>query len=104
MKARRAMLISLRVVLVGAFFAASIPVQSSPQLVLQSLTEMAAEQGDASAQLNLGNSYYNGQGVPQDYKEAMKWYRKAAEQGDVFAQFNLGIMFYHGQGVPKDYG
>ena len=23
----------------------------------------------------------NGQGVPQDYKEAVKWYRLAAEQG-----------------------
>ena len=25
--------------------------------------------------------YYNGEGVPQDYKEAVKWYTKAAEQG-----------------------
>jgi len=23
-----------------------------------------------------------GQGVPQDYAEAVKWYRKAADQGD----------------------
>ena len=26
-----------------------------------------AEQGDASAQFNLGNGYNNGEGVPQDY-------------------------------------
>jgi len=41
-----------------------------------------AERGDAEAQDILGNMYYNGQGVPQDYKEAARWYRKAAEQGD----------------------
>jgi TPR repeat protein len=26
--------------------------------------------------------YANGEGVPQDYAEAVKWYRKAAEQGN----------------------
>ena len=34
---------------------------------------LAADQGDASAQLNLGVSYDNGQGVPQDYSEAINW-------------------------------
>ena len=33
-----------------------------------------AEQGNASAQNNLGWMYYKGQGVPQDYAEAVKWY------------------------------
>ena len=42
-----------------------------------------AEQGHASAQFNLGNRYANGEGVPQDYAVAMKWYRLAAEQGPV---------------------
>jgi len=40
-----------------------------------------AEQGLPLAQYNLGVMYYNGQGVPKDYAEAAKWYRKAAEQG-----------------------
>ena len=38
-----------------------------------------AEQGLAVAQFNLGLMYDEGQGVPQDYAEAVKWYRKAAE-------------------------
>ena len=42
---------------------------------------LAAEQGYDIAQYNLGVMYENGQGVPQDYKEAVKWYRLAAEQG-----------------------
>ena len=67
-------------------------------------TKTLAEQGNANAQYNLGVMYGKGDGVPQDYAEAVKWYRKAAEQGDVDAQFNLGIMYGKGEeGVPQDY-
>jgi TPR repeat protein len=34
-----------------------------------------ADKGNADAQYNLGVLYEKGQGVPQDYAEAMKWYR-----------------------------
>ena len=46
--------------------------------------------------------YANGRGVPQDYKQAVKWYTKAAEQGNAKAQYNLGVMYAKGQGVPQD--
>ena len=55
------------------------------------------------AQYGLGYMYYEGQGVPQDYEEAVKWYRLAAEQGDAEAQCGLGEMYYGGEGVPQDY-
>ena len=42
-------------------------------------------------------------GVPQDYKEAVKWYRLAAEQGSISAQFSLGVMYNTGEGVLQDY-
>ena len=43
-----------------------------------------AEQGDTKAQFELGNRYYYGQGVPQDYVEAARLYHEAADQeGDV---------------------
>ena len=45
----------------------------------------------------------DGRGVPQDYAEAMKWYRKAADQGHARAQFNLGIMYYDYKGVRQNY-
>ena len=64
---------------------------------------MLAEQGDAQAQYNLGVLYAKGRGVAQDFKEAVKWYRKAAEQGDAFAQGKLGAMYHFGMGVPRDY-
>ena len=62
-----------------------------------------AEQGDADAQHSLGVMYHNGEGVPQDYAEAVKWYRLAAEQGFAVAQLNLVFMYYNGEGVPQDY-
>ncbi len=62
-----------------------------------------AEQGDATAQFNLGVMYNFGLGVPQDYQEAVRWYRLAAEQGYAPAQFNLGFLYDKGLGVPQDY-
>ena len=62
-----------------------------------------AEQGDVEAQVALAEVYLEGRGVPVDYVEAAKWYRKAAEQGDASAQTNLGTMYERGLGVPQDY-
>ncbi len=62
----------------------------------------AAEQGDATAQFNLGNMYANGEGVPQDAAEAARWFRLAAEQGLAKAQVFLGVMYSKGEGVLKD--
>src|SRR5258705_8024788 len=45
-----------------------------------------AEQGLAVAQFNLGLMYDLGQGVAQNYPEAVKWYRLAADQGRDDAQ------------------
>ena len=61
-----------------------------------------AERGDANAQRNLGQMYRNGEGVPKDDIEAVRWYKLAADQGDVNAQYNLGVMYGNGVGVPKD--
>jgi TPR repeat protein len=69
---------------------------------IRTLTKKA-EGGDAMAQYNLGIAHAFGQGVPQDYTEAVEWYRKAAEQGVQNAQYNLGVSYLNGQGVPKDY-
>jgi TPR repeat protein len=62
-----------------------------------------AEQGLPKAQYNLGDMYDNGRGVPQNFAEAMKWYRKAADQGDAPAQYSLGALYYNSRGVPQDY-
>jgi uncharacterized protein len=62
-----------------------------------------AEQGDVYAQFGLGLMYEKGYGVPQDYRQAVKWIKLAAEQGDSDAQYNLGDKYTKGQGIPQDY-
>ena len=70
---------SLSFFLVIIFFLL-LPKVSTCQSEYDSLL-IEAEQGHASAQYNLALKYDNGEGVLQDYKEAVKWYTKAAEQG-----------------------
>jgi TPR repeat protein len=62
-----------------------------------------ADQGIAEAQASLGAIYASGDGVPQDYVEAVNFFRKAADQGDADAQFNLGLMYANGNGVIRDH-
>ena len=62
---------------------------------------MKALQGDADAQVRIGYRYKNGQGVPQDYAKALKWYLKSAEQGNRYGQMHLGTLYYFGLGVSK---
>ena len=46
---------------------------------------------------------YFGSGLPKDYGEAIRWFRKAADQEYPKAEFNLGQMYHQGEGVIKDY-
>ena len=78
-----------------------------------------ANKGIAEAQMNLGMMFERGQGVPKDFKEAIRWYHLAADQGLIKAQekkdsllskaataqinFGLGKRFESGQEVPQDY-
>lgn len=62
-----------------------------------------AQLGDVRAEFFLGELYLSGNGVPQDYAQALKWSHEAAEQGSTDAQFTLGRMYELGLGVPQDY-
>lgn len=74
--------------------------EPEPEVVLQA--RAAAERGDAGAQCRLGDMYYNGEGVPQNYTTAAEWYGRAAEQGQAPAQFQLGNMYRMGLGVLQN--
>ncbi|MHB8203877.1 MAG: tetratricopeptide repeat protein [Desulfomonilaceae bacterium] len=52
-----------------------------------------ADDNDPEALCEIGNKYRDGDGVAQDDKEAIKWFRLAADQGYSEAQFMLGIMY-----------
>lgn len=62
-----------------------------------------AQQGDATAQANVGYYYDNGLAVAKDLDEALRWYKIAAGNGSVEAQYNLGAMYESGDGVARDY-
>lgn len=62
----------------------------------------AAEQGDAEAQVTLGECYDEGFGVEKDESKAAEWYYKAACQGNARGLCNLGIDYVSGTGCAKD--
>ena len=62
----------------------------------------AAAKGNVDAQINLGDGYRAGAGVPQDEVEAVKWYRKVANQGVAEGQNKLGTCYLSGSGVTQD--
>ncbi|MDM8559768.1 tetratricopeptide repeat protein [Candidatus Parabeggiatoa sp. HSG14] len=52
--------------------------------------QLAAEQGNAQAQFELGKAYYK----HEEYEQAIDWLREAALQGYIEAQFELGKVHY----------
>jgi len=61
-----------------------------------------AEAGNAKSQYSLGFCYFEGEGITQDKKEAVNWFRKAAEQDDIRAQLYLADCYKNGEGVNQD--
>ncbi|MDG9927800.1 MULTISPECIES: tetratricopeptide repeat protein [Pseudomonas] len=61
-----------------------------------------ARQGDAQAQYELGELYYEGQRVPRDLPQAMHWFEQSSLQGNAQAQLRLGTMFFRGEGVQAN--
>ena len=70
---------------------------------MDSVVASLKQVGTAKARLQLGDLYEEGKGVPQDFAEAMVWYRKDADQGNAKAQWCVGCLHGNGQGVKQDY-
>jgi hypothetical protein len=65
-------------------------------------TSSRAKAGDMSADYAMGLRFAHGDGVPQDYSAAMKWFEKAAQRGDAEAQLKLVFGYIQGIGLPRD--
>jgi hypothetical protein len=61
-----------------------------------------ADAGDSIAQYEMALRYADGEGVPQNYREAMAWFAKAAANGNDKAKWKLGLGYIKGIGVPHD--
>ncbi len=99
----------LAVILFGAIMMAGMAgggyAQDAEQSALDQINmwQRAAAQGDAEAEVNLGNTYREGWGIKKDDQESVKWYRKAADQGVADAQYKLGLAYFTGRGIEQDY-
>ncbi len=65
------------------------------------LLERAAAQGNAHAQLTLGEAWRNGR-AGNDFQKAVAWFEKAAIADNAGAQNNLGVALHLGRGVAKN--
>lgn len=94
-------MIMTRIILTVALAMLVLPAFSQAPSVAE--LKQQAEQGNPAAQFGLGGMYLVGEGLPQNYGEAAKWFRMAADQGYAHGQFSLGLMYRFGRGVPLDY-
>jgi len=62
-----------------------------------------AEKGGAEDQYTVGLMRLRGDGVTQNYVEAMNWFERAARQNHAGAELNLGLLYKNGRGVLQDF-
>jgi hypothetical protein len=74
--------------------------KTSPEAMAE--LKATAQHGDPSAQYAMGAKYASGEGVPQDYSMAARWFTLAAKKGYAPAQGMLGAYYWSGRGVTKD--
>ncbi|CAI5701411.1 hypothetical protein KXD40_002679 [Peronospora effusa] len=68
------------------------------------LYRLAAQQGNADANLKIGDYYYYGKGGNRaDFVKASAHYSLAGKQSNAEAMFNLALMYEHGIGVDQDF-
>ena len=75
---------------------------NDPKHLAHTAYALAAEQGVAQAQHEMGMRFATGQGVAADDGQACVWYARAAEQGHVDAQCSLAMCYLLGRGVAVD--
>ena len=64
--------------------------------------QLRAAKGERQAHYDLGERYYEGRGVRQDYAKAAESFQKAAMAGHPKAQTNLGMIYFLGRGISRD--
>jgi TPR repeat protein len=86
-----------------AAHAETLPGATAKESVQQQLNRAANEANDPDVMYLTGLMFDRGEGVPQDYKEAFRWYVLAAEAGQPGAMNSLGLMYALGHGVSQDH-
>jgi hypothetical protein len=92
-------------VALGTYFLDGIPntyVKPNLERAHEMFHYAASYFGDSNAQYNLARLYLDGNGVPQDARQAARWLNLAAERGHYQAQALLGHLLASGQGIPPE--
>ena len=64
--------------------------------------QQAAKDGDAQAQFELGQFFYDGTHAERNLDQALSYFEQASLQGHAEAQYHLGTMFFKGEGVAAN--
>ena len=97
----RVLLVSLFCSVAIAEEVASTPSVKKDNTAVSSLVE-AAKNGDANAQVELGDFYAKAVDEVQGKKNAFKWYQRAAKLGNIEGQRKLAECYRDGKGVEKN--
>jgi hypothetical protein len=88
----------VQTIMVYVVAVASVAAQTPNIAALQ----RSAEAGDAKAQFDLADAYFEGNGIPKDLAKGIDWLQKSAAQGYTGAEVTLGVLYQNGVQVPKD--
>lgn len=103
MLSARHFLFSLCLVFTALFFSSLTFAQTSPVFNSEmEKTQLLAQQGHITAQVELATAYEHGEGITKNPQKAIQWYCKAAVKGSSDAQTNLAWMFLNARGIEKD--
>lgn len=91
-------------ILVAAIFLWAAPFffGSAPHAEEIGTLQSRAKAGEIDAQVILGKKYLRGDGVPENFTEAYRWFSGAADRGNPEAQYYLGQMYARGLGLLRD--
>jgi len=95
------MIFALSAAIGGAW--ADNPKPQPPSKGTLDVIKSAAQLREAQEDYQLGVPAADGNGVPQSYLAAAKYYQRAAEKGYMPAQYNLAYLYGNGLGVKQDY-
>ena len=69
---------------------------------IEELVKLTTEE-NLEATYELANRYYTGDGVKQDYKTAIDYFKKAEELGNKNGSYGIAECYYYGRGIKQDY-
>jgi len=87
---------------IGVMYAEGVGVHQNNHRAVEWFKLASQLSNNSEANFYLGEAYFRGVGVPQDYGTTVPHYQKAARGGHPVAQYIIGTMFEAGWGVRQD--